>query len=105
MLTISTPLAGQRLTPMPPYVAAALPVRSQVPRFDSVLTTRTVPRTYWLEGGIVGGVGIGVLSALWVRGMSESSSTAGTVAGFVLGAAVGFPAGALIGGQFKKPSP
>jgi hypothetical protein len=66
-------------------------------------SARVIPRTYWLEGGIIGGVSVGVVGALWFSGMSESgNSVGGTIAGGLLCGAVGFTAGALIGGQFRK---
>jgi hypothetical protein len=61
------------------------------------------PPTYWLEVGIVGGVALGTLSGLGFHNLCESQHCTGAfVAGFVLGGAVGFTAGSLIGGQFRK---
>src|SRR5467141_2767148 len=92
--------SAQRLTPLFPTSLAA---SSRLFGADSA-TARKIPHTYWLEGGLIAGTGLGVLTALWCRGMSEEPSTnvAGTIGCFVLGGAVGFTAGALIGGQFRK---
>ena len=94
-LLFPTSLVGQRLAPVM--------ARAPVPRFDHVLSHGTIPRTYWLEGGIIGGVTTGVLGTLWFEGVSESPhSLASTVAIGLLCSAVGFAPGALIGGQFHK---
>src|SRR5262245_6529153 len=85
---------AQRLPPVPSYSSSAF-------RFH---TTKAIPKTYWLEGGIVGGVGLGVFTVLLFEGMSEGShlNVAGYALTFLAGASVGFPVGALIGGQFHK---
>lgn len=93
-LLVPASLHAQRLPPVPSYSSST---------FQLDTTHTAIPKTYWLEGGIIGGVGVGVLTVLWVNGADESKATvAGNAAGFVLGAIVGFPAGALIGGQFHK---
>ncbi len=97
-------VAGQRLAPLPQSTLNAV-------RWPAAATASTqhgpalgtLPRTYWLEGGLVGGIGLGVLSAVELRSLCESGScTAGTIAGGVLGGFVGFTVGALVGGQFRK---
>ena len=100
-LLVPTSAFAQRLTP--PFPTASFAASSALFGADSA-NARKIPRTYWLEGGLIAGTGLGVLTALWCRGMSEepSSNVAGTIGCFVLGGAVGFPAGALIGGQFRK---
>jgi len=63
----------------------------------------TPPPTYWLEGGLIGGIGLGVLSGYEAGGLCESSDcTLGRVTVGILGGALGFTVGALIGGQFPK---
>ena len=63
----------------------------------------TPPTTYWLEGGLIGGIGLGVLSAYEGGRWCESSDcTTGTLTVGLLGAGLGFTVGALIGGQFPK---
>jgi len=63
----------------------------------------TPPPTYWLEGGLIGGIGLGTLSAYEAGGLCESSNcTPARVAVGLLGAGLGFTVGALIGGQFPK---
>ena len=102
-LLLPSSMVAQRLGPVPAYAASTLPPPSAAPRVNSLLTGAAIPRTYWLDGGTIGGVGLGILGALWFRGMSESSTPLGaTIAGGVLLGAVGFTAGALIGGQFRK---
>ena len=102
-----TPLVGQRLAPVPAYATSSLMVSPQASRWhrlrpDSAIA---IPRTYWLEGGVIGAVTVGVLGTLWFRGMSESRPGLGaTVAVGALCSAVGFAPGALIGGQFRKSS-
>ena len=69
------------------------------------LAPPTPPPTYWLEGGLIGGIGLGVLSAYEAGGLCESGNDciAGRVTLGILAAALGFTVGALIGGQFPKP--
>ncbi len=65
------------------------------------------PRTHWKEGGVVGGILLGIVAAVLFDGLCGSDGgdehcTAKTLGGVALGAGVGFTAGALIGGQFPK---
>lgn len=64
---------------------------------QSADSTRAYRRTYWLEGGILLGLlfGVPALSA-------SQFSTQEKVLYFGLGASIGFPVGALIGGQIPK---
>jgi len=95
---------GQRLAPLPQGTLNSVRWPSASVQFTQVHPALgTPPRTYWLEGGLVGGIGLGVLSAVELRSFCESGScTAGTIAGGVLGGFVGFTVGALVGGQFRK---
>jgi hypothetical protein len=67
-----------------------------------------IPATYWKEGAAAGavllGLGAGVLaSGLCNEAEGEDGSCGGrTIAGVLLGGAIGFGLGALIGGQFRK---
>ncbi len=66
-----------------------------------------VPRTHWLEGGLVGGVALGIFGGLVGHALCTNSDvrqtcTGPTLGSAVLGAGVGFVTGALIGGQFPK---
>lgn len=93
-------LQGQRLASIPSYAVSELPPPTSSFRFDS---TQAVPRTYWLEGGIFGGVAMGAFGMTLASGLGEGhTTTAGKVVAFLMGASVGFPVGALIGGQFPK---
>lgn len=98
-LLLPSALPAQRLTPS--FASVTVPLT-----FDSV-QARKIPRTYWLEGGIIGGVTLGVLTALEAHKLYDSPGphVAGTIAVSLLVGAVGFTAGSLIGGQFRKPSP
>ena len=70
---------------------------------EMVHSPRSVPRTYWLEGGIAGAIGLGLLTAALSGGLCESQGCTGsTIGGAAFGGAVGFVAGALVGGQFRK---
>ena len=70
---------------------------------ELVNAPRELPRTYWLEGGIAGGIGLGVLLSVFVGGLCDSDSCSNAAVGaFAAGGAVGFVAGALVGGQFRK---
>jgi hypothetical protein len=68
----------------------------------------TYPSTYWKEGGIIGGLLLGIAGALLINGLCHDSDTAeehcGTkaVGGAALGAGLGFVIGSLVGGQFHK---
>ena len=104
-LLVPTSLECQRLAPVPPYTRSSIMVGPPAPRFDRALRDRGFPRTYWLEGGVIGGITGGVLGTLWFRGMSESRQSFGsTVAVGMLCGAVAFVPAALIGGQFRKPA-
>lgn len=72
---------------------------------DGDSSPRAIPRTYWLEGGVAGGIGLGLVAAVLYGGLclEESQSCTGTIlGGFAVGGALGFVAGALVGGQFRK---
>ena len=104
---VPAPLVSQRLAPVPAYAAYSPMGSLQGSRFDRLRTDSAIviPRTYWLEGGVIGAVTVGVLGTLWFRGMSDSRPGLGaTVAVGALCGAAGFAPGALIGGQFRKSS-
>jgi hypothetical protein len=67
----------------------------------------TYPSTYWKEGGIIGGVILGVAAALLIDGLCHDSDNeehcgVKTLGGGALGAGAGFAIGSLVGGQFHK---
>jgi hypothetical protein len=70
-----------------------------------------VAKTYWLEGGIIGGTVVGVLLANFVGWGCNNSDSGGDTGScwdnillaFVVGFGIGFTPGALLGGQLKKP--
>ena len=91
--------AAQRLAPPFPTVSA-LQLANRFPAAEP-------HRTYWLEGGLIGGIGLGLFGAYAGHQFCATSDATrhcgGTVVGAgLLGAALGFGAGALIGGQFGK---
>lgn len=99
-LSLPAPGAAQRLASSFPVAAEPLAGAHQPFAVDA----RAYPRTYWLEGGIIGGVGMGVFAVLLFQGISESPATLPRIAAAgVIGAAVGFPVGALIGSTIRKP--
>jgi hypothetical protein len=66
--------------------------------------------THWLKGGAIGATVLGVLTGVLVAGLCGESETVDscvlpTIGGIVLGGALGFTTGALIGGQFPKGPP
>lgn len=84
---------------IPSYAVSSLPALASSFYVDST----AIPRTYWLEGGLIGGVCMGVFTIMLANGLGEgNTTTAGEAMAFVIGASVGFPVGALIGGQFQK---
>ncbi len=104
---VPTPLVGQRLAPVPVYATSSVVVSPQGSALHRLRTDSAIviPRTYWLEGGVIGAVTVGVLGTLWFRGISDSRPGLGsTVAVGALCGAAGFAPGALIGGQFRKSS-
>lgn len=104
-LRVPTALVSQRLPPIPVHATFSLKAPLPAAHFDHGLADSAVaiPPTYWLEGGVIGAITVGVLGTLWFQGMSESSQSFGsTVAVGLLCGAVGFAPGALIGGQFRQ---
>jgi hypothetical protein len=107
-LLSARPAVGQRLSSALPSLGPSIRVRSSafsVPESRLRYPPPARPRTYWLEGGSVGGIGLGVFGAL--HGLCADSDvqhncTGSTLGVGVLGAGVGFTVGALIGGQFRK---
>ncbi len=106
LVLASRPLSAQRLAPVPSYALATMPPLSSAPHFAADSVVPKIPRTYWLEGGVIGGVSLGLATVMWARSMRESDreNIVGDVVGFALGFGTGFAAGSLIGGQFHKPS-
>ena len=99
ILVVPAGLQSQRLASIPSY-ASSLPAPTSSFHVDS---TQAIPRTYWLEGGVIGGLTLGVLTVLEFHAWSESEpSTGRTVGVFFLAGGLGFSVGALIGGQFPK---
>jgi hypothetical protein len=99
VLLAPTPMPAQRLPqPFLPF-NATIATSSAGTRSDSL----PIPPTYWLEGGVIGALGLGIIAAIGFHQLCESQNcTSVVVGGAALGAAVGFPVGALIGGQFHK---
>ncbi len=104
-------VAGAQRLPafVPPAGMASAPLRPSLPQ-DSV--PRPKPRTYWLPGAILGTAVFGLLGASFGAGFCGSDDAAQSggscvlagAEGFLIGAAVGFPLGGLIGGAFpRKP--
>jgi len=107
ILLAPRPASAQRLAPLlvsRPLDLPTAPIRvgQRQPFVDK--KSSIVPPTYWLEGGVVGGVVIGALGEAFAAGMCESSDgcPGSRISGVVFGAALGFAVGALIGGQIPK---
>jgi len=100
-LLVPCVLHAQRIPPTPRSFVSAITVPAASFRLD---TTKVIPRTYWLEGGVIGGVAMGALTVMFAEGMREDNDphVAADAMAFLIGASVGFPVGALIGGQFPK---
>jgi len=94
---------GQRLRSAANSMVNAHSVPPAARLMEADLAARTIPRTYWLEGALIGAIGLGILTAVGFYGLCESSNCTGAlVTGAVGGGAVGFIVGALVGGQFPK---
>ena len=66
-------------------------------------SARSMTRTHWLEGGLIGAVVLGVSAAVFNAGLCESQHCLRSSIGYgALVGAAGFVAGALVGGQFRK---
>src|SRR5207249_205065 len=62
-----------------------------------------IRRTHWLEGGLIGGVLVGLLGSQLCNLGDETPPARCYVEAFALTAVgIGFPAGGLIGSQFPK---
>jgi len=66
-------------------------------------STRPGAPTHWLEGGVVGAIGLGLFTGVFYGGLCESDSCRRRMVPYVvLSGAAGFVAGALVGGQFRR---
>jgi hypothetical protein len=102
LLLAPAPLFGQRISTFQTYALPETSLRESA-GLPFTQAVKAIPRTYWLEGGIIGGVGLGVTSALELHKFCESGSCVrATLGGALLGGALGFTVGALIGGQIHK---
>ncbi len=69
---------------------------------------RAVPATYWLKGGVIGAVALGVPGAILAHEFCEYDEierdcAVATIGGALITGATGFALGSLIGGLFPKP--
>jgi hypothetical protein len=94
--------AGLIPGPQPSQLFAAA---SDAP-LDRTGTAQSDEPTYWKEGatfvGTIGGLAAGGFAAGLCRQEGDGSCVLDFVGGFIIGAAVGLPVGALIGGQIPK---
>ena len=103
LVVLAKPAAAQRVTPPITTAAIRLPTR-----FAADLRNPTSPPpTYWLEGGVIGGFGLGFLGAALGGGLcgysdSQEDCTGATISGAVFGAGLGFIVSGIIGGQIPK---
>ncbi len=69
---------------------------------------RRIRTTYWREGALIGGSGLGTFAAYLSYGLcsqfdtGSEDCTTSLLGGFIMGGAVGVAVGSLIGGQFPK---
>jgi hypothetical protein len=114
LATSRSQAAGQQATLGPVPVNAALlpaPAARDAGGAEWAPDSIQYPRTYWAEAGLVGGLALGTLSALvagaWCGDPDSGDVPCGTavVGGFLVGGAVGFTIGALVGGSVAKPPP
>ena len=89
-----------------PQFTVEHPVALLPPRLERAAvrdsTARRIPRTYWLEGGLIGGGVVGLLGAQFCRVADSPRGSCYIEVFLISGTFIGFPAGALIGGQFNK---
>src|SRR6267378_1002656 len=61
-----------------------------------------IRRTYWLEGGLIGSVLVGLVGSQVCKLGDRPPGSCYVEVFFLSGGLIGFPVGALIGGQFPK---
>lgn len=91
-----------RLPPLPVSWTAEMRGAGFELRTAAVDSMPRTPRTYWLEGGLVGAVVVGALGSQFCRIADSPRGSCYVEVFLISGTFIGFPAGALIGGQFKK---
>jgi len=105
-LLIASPTAARCQRLASPIIAAPTELRLDqiVPRrAEAILFTPSSRRTYWLEGGIVGGVLLGVVGySMSSACPPNTGSCPSRVIGFGIGASVGFVIGAFVGDTMEK---
>lgn len=113
MLTLAGPVVAQ--TPRGPVpVRAGLVAASGELRTANSATLElrrqvaadSVRQTQWVKGGVIGGLMLGAAMGYFFYSFQKiddfPDTTAPLIGGFVIGGALGFVIGALIGGQFEK---
>jgi len=84
----------------------SVPTTLKAPAALSGDSATMMRRTYWLEGGVIGGILVGALGTqLCKLGDQGSRDTCYVKLFLVTGGFIGFPVGALIGRQFPKHPP
>jgi len=104
------PLYAQRLGELPTIRAPEAAFREEgihLPASRELLGVSTSTegrRTYWLAGGIVGGLALGALGyELGSACPANTGSCPRRAVGFLIGASVGFVIGAFVGDTVEKP--
>ena len=99
-----SPCLQPSLTPWVAQVGPSLiPPLAPELRFALPRDSAAIRPTHWLEGGLIGGILVGLLGSQLCNLSDEKPPAACYVEAFFLtGGAVGFPVSALIGGQFPK---
>lgn len=106
VIVFAQPVAAQRLTD---HRLAASPTPTVVtPTLSTRGLQRAKKRTYWLEGGVVGGALTGLIGASLAGACppNTGSCPSSPVLSFVIGAVPGFIIGGLLGDMIEKePKP
>jgi hypothetical protein len=108
VIVLPQPVTAQRLAD---YELVATPTPTVViPTRSTVEFQRETKRTYWLEGGVVGGAFTGLIGVALAGACPSNTGScpSNPVLGFVIGAVPGFILGGLLGDMIEKepkPSP
>lgn len=97
LMVIPSRSVGQRLD-----VSPAFPSTSPAVHHVMADSVRVIPRTYWVEAGLVGAAVLGILGYEIGGLYCEGGCTGSRISGIVVGGSLGFTVGALVGGQFPK---
>jgi hypothetical protein len=112
-VSVSTVRAQERIGFRADFRPVLLAADGAALRFPAIELGDTVyPKTYWLEGALIGGTVVGLLGGALAGGFCADSDSGGkgpcwdnVLLGVGFGFATGGSLGALVGGQFRKGRP